>query len=426
MITFWILAVAMVVFSMFFLLRPLFLDSNKADVDRTAQNVAITKERLHELKLELEQGRITEDEYEQSKEELEQALLNDVEVTQVKSDSIKDQGYARYVRYSRYALVLFVPVFALGTYAYLGQPVLIEGLKTHTAVASVDSETNNEKQQPSVEQMTEKLAERLKQQPDNAEGWYMLGRSYMSLNKYNDAAVALEKANQLLPDNPFVMLQYADALTMTLGGQISGKPFELIKRAVELKPDDVTGLWLLGMGYEEQGEYQKAISYWTLLVSLLKDDKSINEVQNLIRQAKNKAGISITSNESGVNQQVVPAEKKSTIELKLNVSIAKDKLKSLSMNDTVFIFAKATRGPPMPLAVVRKQVKDLPVDVTLDDSMAMIPSMKLSNFKKVTIVARISKSGSPKAQSGDLQSAARVVATDIKEKVELIINQLAP
>ena len=108
------------------------------------------------------------------------------------------------------------------------------------------------------------------------------------------------------------------------------------------------------------------------------------------------------------------------------MSIDKSKLKDVSMDDTSFIFAKAINGPPMPLAVVRKQVKDLPLQVTLDDSMAMIPSMKLSSFIKVQVSARVSKSGNPREQSGDIQSENYVAKPGQKEEIVLIINKLLP
>jgi len=421
MITFWIIAIAMVVMALVFLLRPLLHESNKNDIDRTAQNVAITKERLNELKVELEKNTITQEEYEQTKEELEQSLLNDVEESSREKSSVNNQSFTKM---ARYIVIISVPVLALSLYAILGQPELIEGVKKQAAIpAGHGSASNGDAELGTVDQMIERLAAKLKENPNNAEGWFLLARSYMSMNRYKEAIAALEKTNQLAPNTPAVMLRYADALTMVNGGQISGKPFELIKKAVAIKPDDPTGLWLIGMGYEEQGDYKKAISYWNLLLPLLQDEKSTNEVQNLIRQAKNKAGINTGDSST---PKVVTTEKKSTTPLRVSVSIDKNKLKGVSMTDTVFIFAKAASGPPMPLAVVRKQVRDLPLEVTLDDSMAMMPSMKLSNFKKVQVVARISKSGSPKAQSGDLQSVVQIVTSDQKEQIKLIINKVLP
>ncbi len=420
MITFWFFAVAMVIVALIFLLRPFFLDMKKDEIERSALNVSITKERLSELEAELEQDTISQSEYEQTREELEQALLYDVEQETINIKKVNSESYNRF---TRIALIFSVPVFAISLYGFLGQPDLIEGGKKQAAASAGHATSNGVSKLGTVEEMVEKLAAKLKENPNNAEGWFMLARSYMSMNRYKEAVVALEKTNQLIPNNPVVMLRYADALTMLRGGQISGKPFELIKKAVELKPDDPTGLWLLGMGYEEQGEYQKAISYWNLLMPMLKDEKSISEVRSLINIAKRKAGVEQVED---IKPAIASIEKKLVVRLKVKVNIDKSKLKTVSANDTVFIFALAVKGPPMPLAVVRKQVKDLPLEVTLDDSMAMMPTMKLSNFKKVQVVARVSKSGSAKAQAGDLQSEIRIINSNHKDKIVLNINKFLP
>ena len=420
MITFWIFAIAMVIIALIFLLRPFFLDMKKDEIERSALNVKITKERITELETELEQETITQSEYEQTREELEQALLYDVEQESSNSNKINTEAYNRI---TRAGLVLAVPLIAIGMYAYLGQPNLIEGSKKQTATAPAGHASANGAAAPaSIEEMVEKLAVKLKENPNNAEGWFMLARSYMSMKRYPEAIIALEKTNKLIPNNPVVMLRYADALTMANGGRISGKPFELIKRAIALKPDDQTGLWLAGMGYEEQGDYKKAISYWNLLLALLKDDKSINEVQRLIKRAKNKAGINVAES---VPTTVKPAKKKEITSIKINVSIDKTKLKNVSMDDTVFIFAKAINGPPMPLAVARKQVKDLPLQITLDDTMAMIPSMKLSSFNKVKITARVSKTGKPLLQKGDVYSLEKHITLPNSGLINININTVA-
>ena len=425
MMSFWIAAILMVAVAMYFLLRPLLMNLDKRDIDRTILNADIAKERLNELKLELEQGVINKEEYDLTREELEQSLLYDV--AQEQGENLSTVSTNSYSRISRTILMISIPVVAISFYVFLGSPDLIEGGKKQTATAPAGhGSSNGADKLATVEQMIDRLAAKLKENPANAEGWFMLGRSYMSLKKYKEAAQALEKTNQLVPNNPTVMLQYADALTMSRGGQISGKPFELIKKAVEIKPDDPTGLWLLGMGYDEQGEYQKAISYWTLLLPLLKDDKSINEVNSLIQQAKRKSGGDVAGDlNSDSNPANTVAEKKSMVSLKVSVSIDKKLLKHVSANDTVFIFAKAINGPPMPLAVVRKQVKDLPLEVVLDDTMAMVPSMKLSSFDQVQITARVSKTGNPLKQPGDFYSKEKPVKLPFADSIILQINLIA-
>ena len=379
MITFWIFSIAMVIIALVFLLRPFFRDMNKDEIERSALNVKITKERIAELEVELEQNTISQAEYEQTREELEQALLYDVEQEPDNATKVNNQPNSRF---TYIAIIFTVPLLATSLYLYLGEPNLIEGSKKQTANAQGQGTQNGTAALPSMDELIDKLAARLKTNPDNAEGWFMLARSLMSMKRYEEAVVALEKTNKLIPNNPVVMLRYADALTMTNGGRISGKSFELIKKAVALKPDDPTGLWLAGMGYAEQGEYKKAISYWNILLALLKDDKSINEVQGLIRRAKKKAGISVAES---VAPLINSADKKAITSLKVNVTIDSRQLKKVSMDDAVFVFAKAVNGPPMPLAVARRKVKDLPLQVTLDDTMAMIPSMSMKRYEEAVV-----------------------------------------
>ena len=421
MITFWIFSVAMIIVSLIFLLRPFFLDMKKNEIERSTLNINITKERLAELENELALETITQAEYEQTREELEQALLFDIEQDQ-EEKAIKQVNTNTYNRYTRSSLLLSVPVLAVSFYFYLGQPDLINGAQKQSAASGHASGAKG-KDLPSVEEMIEKLVAKLEKNPNNAEGWFMLARSYMSMNRYNEAVNALKKTDELVPNNPVIMLRYADALSMINGGKISGKPFELVKRAVALKPNDPTGLWLIGMGYGELGEYKKAISYWNLLLTILKDEKSINEVQNLIRQAKSKAGISLDAKDTVQTTAIKKAPTAASI--KINVTIDKKLLNNVSPTDTLFIFAKALKGPPMPLAVVRKQVKDLPLQVTLDDSMAMIPNMKLSSFSKVKITARISKTGQPLLQKGDVHSKEKHISLPYSDLININIDSIA-
>jgi len=273
-----------------------------------------------------------------------------------------------------------------------------------------------------MEQLVAGLAAKLQEEPENAEGWFMLGRSYMSMGRYSEAANAFKRAHDLVGDEPTVMLRYADALAMAQGGRIAGEPFELIKRALQLKPEDTTGLWLAGLGYEEQGQYEQAVQHWRKLEAMMQNDPaSLNEVRNLIARAEQKLG-------STVKVETAPAKPAaaSSVALKVNVSLDAALKDKVSAEDTVFIFARAMEGPPMPLAAVRKQVRDLPLTVTLDDSMAMMPQMKLSNYAKVLVGARISKAGTVTAQSGDLTGEIKNIATNSNEQITLTISQRIP
>lgn len=433
MILFWFVVVLLLVLTLLVLFKALSGVSNDDATSRRIHNIEITKERINELNFDLKKNIISQNEYKQIKEELEKNLLLDTDnITSTKTGSgisknssvVKNNSMQEKCNINtRIAFLIFIPAVAISLYLSLGMPELLDKNHQRTTASSAHMASNINEQLDSLEQMTNKLAAKLKLNPDNAEGWYMLGGSYLTLKRIDEAVVALEKAANFYPENTTVLLRYAEALKLANNGKTKGKAFEVIKRAVKLKPDDPTGLWLLGMGYEEQGEYTTAISYWQRLISLIEDNDSVNKVKTSIRQAQTKAGISIRDNDRSSFTETALSN---TVSLMINVSIDRNKFRDVSIDDTVFIFAKAVNGPPVPLAAVRKQVKDLPLQVTLDDSMAMMPALKLSNFKQVQIVARISKSGSAKRMSGDLESEIYIIKTRKKEKIQLIIDSVVP
>ena len=415
MIVFWIFAALMLAAALWLLIPALLGRKSVRDRDRNQQNVAIARERFKELESEYGRGSLTETDYEQARQELEQALLNDVDGAVVSSAPVSSSSS----RASLAWVALGVPLAAVLLYLQLGTPAALE---PPAQVAAAPQGHAGGDCTASMEQLVASLAAKLQQEPDNAEGWFMLGRSYMSMGRYAEAAEAFQRVLDQVGDDPAVMLRYADAQAMAQGGKISGKPFEMIKKALLLKPDDATGLWLAGLGYEEQGEYEQAVQHWRKLEPMMQDDPaSLNEVRNLIARAEQKLGRPVTA------QAAIPEPAAvSGVALKVSVSLDASLQGKVSPGDTVFIFARAVAGPPMPLAAVRKQVRDLPVSVTLDDSIAMMPEMKLSNFIEVRIGARISKSGTPGAQSGDLQGEVTPVETDRKGVTQVIINQVVP
>ena len=416
MIVFWIFAALMLAAAMLLLVPALLGRKQVRDQDRNQQNVAIARERMKELEAEYGRGTLSETDYEQAKRELEQALLHDVEATAepvTTSPATAARGAVVWV-------VLGVPLAAVLLYLQLGTPSALQPQVQSTAVPQ--GHAGGDTTAATMEQLVAGLAAKLQEEPENAEGWFMLGRSYMSMGRYSEAANAFKRVHDLVGDEPAVMLRYADALAMAQGGRIAGEPFEFIKRALELKPDDTTGLWLAGLGYEEQGQYEQAVQHWRKLETLMQDDAaSRNEVRNLIARAEQKLGRAVTV-ETAPTKPVAA----SSVALKVTVSLDAALQDKVSAEDTVFIFARAMEGPPMPLAAVRKQVRDLPLTVTLDDSMAMMPQMKLSNHARVLVGARISKSGTVKAESGDLTGEIENVATNTTDQITLTISKRTP
>jgi cytochrome c-type biogenesis protein CcmH len=265
-----------------------------------------------------------------------------------------------------------------------------------------------------INAMVSGLAQRLQSQPDDAEGWLMLGRSYKYMNRYAESAQAFSEAYRLLGDKADVLLQYADALAMTNDGRLSGKPTELVAKALELAPDDSTALWLSGMAKAEAGKYDEALRHWQKLAAQLpKGSEPHREVQGLIAQVMERLGT------APPEQQPAAVAKG----LKVNVAISDELQGAVSATDTLFIYAQALQGPPMPLAIVKKQVADLPVTVVLSDEQAMMPAMKLSNFDRVKISARISMSGQAESRPGDWIGIVESVAPAETEGVTITIDQ---
>jgi cytochrome c-type biogenesis protein CcmH len=258
------------------------------------------------------------------------------------------------------------------------------------------------------------LAERLKQQPDDAVGWTMLGRSYKYLEQYAKAADAFGHAYKLIGDQPEIMLLYADMLAFANDEQMAGKPEQLVFKALALEPDNMTGLWLGGMAKAQTGEFVAAMALWKKLEALLPPgSESQQEIQGLL------AKLATQIPEGTVMPEAKPA---SAASIEIQVSLTPELQKLANPDDTVFVYAQALSGAKMPLAIVRKQVSELPLMVSLTDAMAMMPAMKLSNFEQVKLLARISKSGDAMQHPGDLIGMIEQVALTDKSLKHIIIN----
>ncbi len=379
------------------------------------QNIRIARENLAELKIEREQGRLDEAEYQQAKKELETILIQDISSDGTGETGLHNSGQGRL---TLAALVVLVPVFVIGGYFMYGSPnaIGLQGTPAHTKVQPG--------QEHSFDDLISRLAKRMEVDPDNIDGWLMLARSYMSIQKYQYASNAYEQAYRLDSEDPEIMLFYADALAMTQDGKMSGQPLELINKALSKQPDNAKGLWLIGMAEAEQGNFQKAIEHWQKLMALLKDDpESRAEVGRLIALARTKMGLPATSSLASAATAAEPAPASDTkASVKVRVELDPAMAEKFKPTDTLFIYARALQGPPMPLAAVRMQASDLPVDVTLDESMAMMPSMSLSKFPQVRISARISPSGNAIRQPGDLIGEMKSVTVGQKETVLIKIN----
>jgi cytochrome c-type biogenesis protein CcmH len=253
--------------------------------------------------------------------------------------------------------------------------------------------------------MTEKLAARLKETPDDVEGWRMLGRAQMALEQPVLAVQAYQRVVQLSPKDAGALADYADALAVRNGRDLKGEPTQLIEQALKLDPVHMKSLILAGTAAFNRGDFAKAVVYWDRAGQIGPPDNPMAEQARAAAAEAREAGKLPPAAAAGPSPAAVgPPGVGGT------VSLAASLRGKVSPDDTVFIVARPADGSRMPLAILRKQVRDLPYQFMLDDSQAMSPAGKVSGAKTVIVVARISKSGQASPQAGDLEGVTAPVA----------------
>ncbi len=416
MITFIVLIFVLVAAALFFVLPPLLGRYQASETMHNELNLAIYQQRLKELEEEGEDD-FSAEQKDTMRQELKKNLLQDIETTEEgeKKGKLKQRSgiLATFISVS-------IPLLALGLYGMLGPAELPEILSGQAVVPTETQDGHNGNQLPDVGKMVAKLEQRLSEDPDNAEGWQMLARSYMYMQRLDDAAMAYGKALALDENNPQTLTDYAETLAMIRQGNMQGKPTEFVLQALELEPTYPKALWLAGAAKMQIEDYQGAIDFWQRLMQMHEaGSEGAAELQKRINMAAQSL------RDSG--KQPVLEKPVSQLEIKtiISVEVKLDPALATKANpeDTLFIYAKAVNGPPMPLAIVRKKVKDLPLKVILDDSMAMSPRARLSGFERVYVGARISKAGNATAEAGDLQGRSAILTTGGKFKAQVLIEQ---
>jgi cytochrome c-type biogenesis protein CcmH len=265
--------------------------------------------------------------------------------------------------------------------------------------------------------MVAKLADKMKADPNNLEGWMMLGRSYKVLQRYQEATDAFAHAYQISGDKPEVMLPYAEALAFANNNDWGGKPMALVTKALSLEPENLNALWFAALSNAQQGDKKSALGFLKKLESVLPEgspDKQ--QIHELIANTESELGIATPGTSTQPN---VGSEISVDVQVSLDAKLQSD----VKPDDSVFIYAQALSGPKMPLAITRKKVSELPLSVSLTDAQAMMPNMKLSNFKQVRLLARISKSGDAMPQTGDLIGVVEQANLSDHSAHKIVINE---
>lgn len=397
MTLFWLIGAVAAAAVVAWVLRPLLTRKNAAPPSRTAANVAIYRDQLRELDSDLAAGTLAREDYERARAELEARALRDAGQPDAPAAQPPDRPAVEPAgRGFAWTLAAAVPLAAVALYVLVGNP------------GAVDREAQLHASRAQVGAMVERLAARLRENPDDANGWKLLGRSYGVMGRYAEAVDAYAKAAVRSPRDAQLLADLADVLAMARGQSLQGEPEQLALRALQIEPGNLKALALAGSAAFERKDFAAAAKHWErMLAQVEPNSEDARSIQQNVAEARSLAK----------GQPAAAAGVRGTVSLS-------PKLKDqASPEDTVFVFARAADGPPMPLAVARVRVRDLPYRFALDDSMAMSPTLKLSAFPKVVVTARVSKSGAAAPQPGDLQGASAPVANDAAA-VSVVIDAL--
>lgn len=317
-------------------------------------------------------------------------------------------------------LGVFVVAVVVAGYAGIGAPLAMDPA---AVAAQAPQGGGHSVTMEQIEGMTQKLAARLKEQPDDPEGWAMLGRSYAVLGKHDQAVPAFKQAMTQRPGDAVLIADYADALAVVNGRNLEGEPSRLIEQALQADPNNLKALSLAGTAAFYRRDYALALRHWEKMGTIDPGSPFVQQIQGGIDEARKlmagagggpaAAPAPAAAPPTPVAQTAAEPKSKGTppgASVSGVVSLSPALAAKADPQDTVFVFARATEGQRMPLAILRKQVKDLPLSFTLDDSTAMSPATRLSSAQQVIVGARISKSGNATPQPGDLQGFSQPVA----------------
>jgi cytochrome c-type biogenesis protein CcmH len=316
-------------------------------------------------------------------------------------------------------LVVFCAVFAAAGYAWLGTP---QGWNVSPGSPAVAEAGPTHVSDAEVEAMLKRLTDRLAQQPEDAEGWSMLGRSYMVLGRFADAVGAFRKLLALRPDDAQALVDLADAQAMQAGRKLAGEPEKLIQRALELDPRNLKALALAGTIAFDRGDFAAAVRHWEAAIAAAQPGSELAQnLQSGVDEARRRGGMPASPTALAAAPAAsaappaaapppvapatpaAPATAAAGAQVSGKVVLAGALQGRAGPDDTLFVFARPADGSRMPLALLKKRVADLPLEFSLDDTMAMSPAARLSGAQQVVVGARISKSGNAMPQPGDLQ-----------------------
>ncbi|MEW5783112.1 MAG: c-type cytochrome biogenesis protein CcmI [Pseudomonadota bacterium] len=402
-------AAALTLITLALLLWPLRRQSALGEASRREINAAIYRDELAELDRDLATGELSQADYDVAKTELQRRLLEDSQAEAGVAGAGSPASRATAV-----ALAITLPLGAALLYALLGNPAALN--------AQASAAMHQQQFSPAeIERLVSDFAAKLENEPENYKGWAMLGRSYKALGRFPEAVRAYERTGPLLESSADLLVDYADALAAAQG--FDDKTLAVLDRALKLDPAQPQGLWLRGTAAFEAKQYDKAVADWEALLALLEPgSEDARAIEANIAEARQLGGLAPTPRQSAKlgAGKTAPA---GAAAIKGRVEIAPALTDKLPANGVLMVVARPADGSRMPVAVLRAPLGRSPLDFVLDDSLAMSPDRKPSQFAELMVEARVSASGQAMPQPGDLFGPAVKVKQGARD-VQLLIDQV--
>jgi len=424
------IAAAMVAAALAWILVPLLRGSAGTGIARETSNVALLRDQLKELDNDLASGTISREQYDSARLELERRVLEESTAAPVAQASTPSRAGALTAAIVAGGL----PIAALMIYVALGNFDAFSPLGERNS-SREETAGRHDISPEQIAKMIKELEARLEKDPGNAQGWGVLARTYYQLNRFPEATRAYEHAAALTPDDATLLADYADALAATQGGTLQGKPLELVARALAADPNQWKALALAGTAAFDRKDYAQAVAYWERMKSSVPPGSPIAQsIDSSIAEARELGGLKFSASPappvvakapSTPGAPKTPAAAAAGGTVAGTVTLAPALAASVSPDDVVYVFARPVQGPRMPLAIMKKRVRDLPITFSLDDSMSMSPTATLSSAGEVIVGARISRSGQAIPQSGDVEGFSAPVKVGARG-VAVVIEKAIP
>jgi cytochrome c-type biogenesis protein CcmH len=357
-------------------------------------NAKVYRDQILDLDREHDSGHISDEEWQQSRDELSMRLLEDT--AEADDPAAKAEKPAVW---TAVVLAVALPIGAMSFYMWVGQPEALNPM----ALKSPD-----QVDQKDLAKMAETLADKLQSQPDNLQGWVMLGRTYRTLENFDAAIKAYDRALKLSADDD-LQLERIEVMAMQRQGNFDGEPWRVIREILQKDPQHFGALLTAGSASYAEGKYADALKYWEQARKPLDaNHPDLAGLENAIATVRDKMGLPARAGSSGQAAPAAPTGPAASSALNVSgqISLSAALKAKVSPNDAVFVYATPANGDRMPLAIMKTTVSQLPLNFTLDDSTAMTPERKLSTAGEVLIKVRVSKSGNAMPQSGDLTGAS--------------------